>query len=106
MACQSQRGLPLCPTNDHISSIFASPTRSRSQATSARFSVRNKAVFTDLNAASFFLSSHSTVLGQIWKDRAVSRALLALRLISMIVCLASCKHPWLQQSSRKLFLVQ
>src|SRR5262249_52002642 len=49
MACQSQRGLPLCPTNDHISSISASasPARSRSQATSAGFSVRSRAVFTD-----------------------------------------------------------
>src|SRR5262249_52737023 len=67
MACQSQRGLPLCPTNDHISSISASasPARSRSQATSPGFSVRSNAVFTDSSMASFFLSARSTVLGQI-----------------------------------------
>ena len=48
-----------------------------SQATSAGFSVRSKAVFTDSSTASFFLSSRSTVLGQICNDRAVSRTPLA-----------------------------
>src|SRR5712691_1916452 len=106
MACQSQRGLPLWPTNDHISSTSASPARSRSQATSAGFSVRNRAVFTDSSAVAFFLSSRSTVLGQICSDRAVSRTPLALRLMSMIVCLTSGKHPRLQESRRKLPLAQ
>src|SRR5215831_17372555 len=67
MACQSQRGLPLCPTNDHISSISASasPARSTSQATLAGFNVRSTAVFTDSSTASFFLSGK---LGQICTD--------------------------------------
>src|SRR5215469_5417246 len=57
MACQSQRGLPLFLTNDHISSISASasPARSRSQAASAGCSVRSKVVFTDSSVVSFFL---------------------------------------------------
>src|SRR5438132_3585148 len=55
MACQSQRGLPLFPTKDHISSISASPARSKSQATSSGFSVRSKEVFTDSSTVSFFL---------------------------------------------------
>src|SRR6266446_10874885 len=80
--------------------------RSRSQATSAGFSVRSTAVFTDSSTASFFLSSRRTVLGQICNDRAVSRTPLALRLMSMIVCLTSGKHPRLQESSRKLALAQ
>ena len=46
-----------------------------------------KEVFTDSSPAAFFLSSRSTVLGQICNDRAVSRTPLALRLMSMIVCL-------------------
>src|SRR5215471_13383176 len=94
MACQSQRGLPLFLTHDHISSISASasPARSRSQATSAGFSVRRKAVFTDSSAVSFFLSSRSTVLGQICNERAVSRTPLAFRLMSMIMCLTSGKQ--------------
>src|SRR6266851_4310486 len=91
-----QKDLVCAATNDHISSISASPARSMSQATSSGFSVRNKAVFTDSSAASFFLSSRSTVLGQICNDRAVSRTPLALRLMSMIVCLTSGKHPRLQ----------
>ncbi len=41
-------------------------------------------------------SSRSTVLGQIGNDRAVSRTPLALRRMSMIVCLTSGKHPRLQ----------
>src|SRR5262249_23219339 len=82
-ACQSQRGLPLLPTNDHISSISASasPVRSRFQATSSGFSVRSTAVFTDSSTGAFFLSSRSTVLGQICSERAVSRTPLALRLM-------------------------
>src|SRR5262249_11756434 len=55
-----------------------------------------KEVFTASSTASFFLSSRSTVLGQICNDRAVSRTPLALRLMSMIVCLTSGKHPRLQ----------
>src|SRR5215831_19760448 len=57
MACQSQRGLPLFLTNDHISSISASasPARSRSQAASAGFSVRSKVVCTDSSVVSFLL---------------------------------------------------
>jgi hypothetical protein len=43
-----------------------------------------------------FLSSRSTVWGQICRGRAVSRTPLALRLMSMIVCLTSGKHPRLQ----------
>src|SRR5215470_5388824 len=95
MACQSQRGLPLLPTNDHISSISASasPARSRSQATSAGFSVRSTAVFTDSSTGAFFLSSRSTVLGQICSERAVSRTPLALRLMSMIMCLTLRQAP-------------
>src|SRR5215470_2671265 len=54
----------------------------------------------------FLLSSRSTVLGQICRERAVSRTPLALRLMSMIVCLTSGKHPRLQESSRKLPLAQ
>src|SRR5215510_5144609 len=86
------------PQNDHISSISASasPARSRSQATSAGFSVRSKVVFTNSSVVSFFLSSRSTVLGQICNERAVSRTPLALRLMSMIMCLTSGKHPRLQ----------
>src|SRR5204863_2975122 len=63
MACQSQRGLPLCPTNDHISSISASasPARSRFQATSAGFSVRSTAVFTDSSTGAFHIPSHLVV---------------------------------------------
>src|SRR5215813_12415151 len=72
------------------------PARSRSQATSSGCSVRSNAVFTDSSTASFFLSSRSTVLGQICNDRAVSRTPLALRLMSMIVCFTSGKHPRLQ----------
>src|SRR4029450_7330080 len=59
MACQSQRGLPLFPTKDHISSISASPARSISQATSFGFNVRSSAVFTDSSTLSFFLSSRT-----------------------------------------------
>src|SRR5215218_7802197 len=55
MACHNQRGLPLLPTNDHISSISASPARSMSQATSSGLSVRSKAVFTDSSQRRFFL---------------------------------------------------
>ena len=36
-------------------------------------------------------STRSTVLGQICNDRAVSRTPLALRLMSMIVCLTSAE---------------
>src|SRR5262252_2155853 len=86
MACQSQRGLPLFPTNDHILSISASasPARSTSQATSAGFNVCSTVVFTDSSTASFFLSARSTVLGQICNDRAVSRTPLAFRLMSIM----------------------
>src|SRR5215469_2894984 len=103
MACQSQRGLPLCLTNDHISSISASasPARSTSQATSAGFSVRNKAVCTDSSTASFFLSSRSTVLGQICKDRAVSRTPLALRLTLNLSHFVARKH-WPRSSPSSL----
>src|SRR6266446_296896 len=106
MACHSQRGLPLFPTKDHISSTSASPACSMSQAISAGFSVCSRAVFTDSSTASFFLSSRSTVLKQIGTDRAVSRTPLALRRMSMIVYLTSGKHPRLQESSRKLLLAQ
>src|SRR6266851_62394 len=75
-------------------------------ATSSGLSVRSNAVFTDASAVSFFLSSRRTVLGQICSDRAVSRTPLALRLMSMIMCLTSGKHPRLQESSRKLLLAQ
>src|SRR4029450_12610531 len=65
MACQSQRGLPLCLTNDHISSISASasPARSRSQATSAGSSVRSTAVFTDSSLVSFAVAQKSPCEG-------------------------------------------
>jgi len=46
--------------------------------------VRRNAVFTDSNAASFFLSSLSTVSVLIRSTRAVSRTPLALRRMSMI----------------------
>src|SRR5215831_10607327 len=87
MACQSQRGLPLLPTNDHISSISASasPARSMATAMSSGLWVRRNVVFTASSTVAFFLSSRSTVLGQICRDRAVSRIPLALRLMSMIV---------------------
>src|SRR5438874_1094170 len=104
MAGQSQRGLPLWPTNDHIAAISASasPARSRFQATSAGFRVRSKAVFTDSSTGAFFLSARSTVLGQICRERAVSRTPLVLRRLSMILGLTSGTHPRLQESSRKL----
>src|SRR5262252_6996676 len=94
MACQSQRGLPWLPTNDHISSISASasPARSKFQATSAGFRVRSRAVFTDSSPGAFFLSARSTVLGQICRDRAVSRPPLALRRMSMIMQALHCPN--------------
>jgi hypothetical protein len=52
------------------------------------------------------LSSRTTVFGQIRHDRAVSRTPLALRRMSMIVCLTSGKHPRLQSLRRKLSLAQ
>src|SRR5215468_2521108 len=79
-----------------IISALASPAPPKSQATSAGCSVRNNVVFTASSIPSFFLSSRSTVLGQICNDRAVSRTPLALRLMSMIMCLTSGKHPLLQ----------
>src|SRR2546426_4196071 len=60
IACHSQRGFPLLPTNDHISSISASPACSMSTTTCSGFSVRSSAVFTDVSSASFFLSSLRT----------------------------------------------
>src|SRR6266508_3125983 len=59
MACHSQRGFPLLPTNDHISSISASPACSMCTATCSGFSVRSSAVFTDSSTTSFFLSSRN-----------------------------------------------
>src|SRR4029450_5967038 len=93
MACQSQRGLPLFPAHAHLASISASPARSRSQVTSAGFSVCSKEGCTDSSIGAFFLSSRSTMLVQICNDRAVSCTPLALRRISMIVCLTSGKPP-------------
>src|SRR2546421_12705526 len=46
IACHSQRGLPLWPTNDHISSLSASPACAISTAICSGFSVRSSAVFT------------------------------------------------------------
>ena len=71
----------------------------------AGFSVRSSAMFTDSSSTSFFLSSLSTVSVLIRRTRAVSRMPLALRLMSMIVCFTSGRHPRLRESRRKLPLV-
>src|SRR5262245_19154001 len=62
IVCHNQRGLPLWPTNDHISSISASsPACSMATAISSGSRVRRNAVFTDSSAPSFLLSSRNTV---------------------------------------------
>jgi len=88
-------GLPLLPTNDHISSISASPLAQCPrqlvpvQRAQQRRVHRRKQRF-------FFLSSLRTVSVLIRRTRAVSRMPLALRLMSMIVCFTSGKHPRLR----------